>query len=96
MSYACAEMAHACIYISRKKIILYHVCLQVAPVVDASSWQSRADVLVILLSAVLLLTGLQWLALRPKIKPSVSIFVPCGKCIKHLVKQRSAYVGNML
>jgi len=46
-------------------------CLQVAPVVDASSSQSRADVLVILLSAVLLLTGLQWLALRPKVKPSV-------------------------
>jgi len=42
-------------------------------VVDASSSQSRADVLVILLSAVLLLTGLQWLALRPKVKPSVSI-----------------------
>ncbi len=94
MSYARVKMAHA--YISRKKIILYHVCLQVAPVVDASSSQSRADVLVILLSAVLLLTGLQWLALRPKVKPSVSISVPCGKCIKHLVKQRSAYVGNIL
>lgn len=46
--------------------------MQVAPVVDASSSQSRTDVLVILLSAVLLLTGLQWLALQPKIKPSVS------------------------
>ena len=45
---------------------------QVAPVVDASSSQSRTDVLVILLSAVLLLTGLQWLALQPKAKPSVS------------------------
>eukprot|EP00878_Enallax_costatus_P009874 GHUV01010311.1.p1 GENE.GHUV01010311.1~~GHUV01010311.1.p1 ORF type:complete len:311 (+),score=99.09 GHUV01010311.1:286-1218(+) len=38
----------------------------IAPVVDASSSQSRADVLGILLSAVLLLTGLQWLALKPK------------------------------
>ena len=47
------------------------MAVQVAPVVDASSSQSRADVLVILLSAVLLLTGLQWLALRPKVKPSV-------------------------
>ena len=51
------------------RLVLY---MQVAPVVDASSSQSRTDVLVILLSAVLLLTGLQWLALRPKVKPSVS------------------------
>lgn len=39
---------------------------QIAPVVDASSSQSRADVLVIGLSAVLVLTGLQWLSVRPK------------------------------
>lgn len=32
----------------------------------ASSAQSRADVLVIVLSAVLMLTGLQWLSLKPK------------------------------
>lgn len=38
----------------------------VAPVVAASSSQSRADVLVIAMSAVLVLTGLQWLSLRPK------------------------------
>jgi Cofactor assembly of complex C subunit B, CCB2/CCB4 len=44
--------------------------VQVAPVVDASSSQSRSDVLVILLSAVLVLTGLQWLALVPR-QPSV-------------------------
>ena len=52
------------------------VYVQVAPVVDASSSQSRTDVLVILLSAVLLLTGLQWLAVQPKVKPSVS----CTAC----------------
>jgi hypothetical protein len=40
--------------------------VQIAPVVDASSSQSRADVLAIGLSAVLLLTGLQWLSLAPK------------------------------
>ncbi len=40
--------------------------LQIAPVVTASSSQSRADVLVIVLSAVLLLTGLQWLSLKPR------------------------------
>ena len=39
---------------------------QIAPVVDASSAQSRADVIVIFMSAVLLLTGLQWAALTPR------------------------------
>ncbi|KAA6419886.1 MAG: cofactor assembly of complex C [Trebouxia sp. A1-2] len=48
-------------------VLLNRILSGVAPVVDASSSQSRADVLVILLSAVLLLTGLQWLALRPKV-----------------------------
>jgi hypothetical protein len=43
-----------------------YCCVQIAPIVDAGSSQSRADVLGILLSAVLLLTGLQWLALKPK------------------------------
>lgn len=54
-------------------VLLNRILSGVAPVVDASSSQSRADVLVILLSAVLLLTGLQWLALRPKVKPSVEL-----------------------
>jgi hypothetical protein len=48
--------------------------LQVAPVADASSSQSRADVVVIGLSAVLVLTGLQWLSLRPK--PLVAVRPP--------------------
>lgn len=39
---------------------------QIAPVVDASSSQSRADVLGIITSAVLLLTGLQWLSLKAR------------------------------
>ena len=45
-----------------------HICAgsQVAPVVDASSAQSRADVVAIFMSAVLLLTGLQWAALTPR------------------------------
>jgi len=54
-------------------VLLNRILSGVAPVVDATSSQSRADVLVILLSAVLLLTGLQWLALRPKVKPSVEL-----------------------
>ncbi|CAL5219167.1 g950 [Coccomyxa viridis] len=38
----------------------------IAPVVDASSAQSRADVLAIGLSAVTLLIGLQWISLTPR------------------------------
>lgn len=47
-------------------LIANRVLSGIAPVVDASSSQSRADVLGIVLSAVLLLTGLQWLALQPR------------------------------
>ena len=38
---------------------------------DASSTGSRIDVVVIALSAVLLMTGLQWLALKPAVKDPV-------------------------
>lgn len=38
----------------------------IAPVVDAGSSQSRVDVLVIFMSAVLILTGLQWLSLKAR------------------------------
>ena len=51
--------------------------MQVAPVVDASSSQSRADVVIIGLSAVLVLTGLQWLSLRPKPLVAVSAQFAC-------------------
>jgi Cofactor assembly of complex C subunit B, CCB2/CCB4 len=40
--------------------------VQVAPVVSASSSQSRADVLLIVMSAILALTGLNWLSLKSK------------------------------
>ena len=43
-----------------------HPLSQVAPTIAAGSAQSRADVVAILLSAVLVLTGLQWLTLAPK------------------------------
>jgi hypothetical protein len=45
----------------------------VAPVVDAGSGQSRADVLGILMSAALLLSGLQWLALRGREPEAVDL-----------------------
>ncbi|GLC40788.1 hypothetical protein PLESTB_000022600 [Pleodorina starrii] len=47
-------------------LLLNRALSGIAPVVDASSSQSRADVLGIVLSAVLLLTGLQWLSLKPR------------------------------
>lgn len=45
----------------------------VAPVVDAGSAQSRADVLGILMSAALLLSGLQWLSLRGREPEAVAL-----------------------
>lgn len=39
----------------------------------ASSSQSRADVVVIFVSAVLTLTGLQWLSLKPKVPATVEL-----------------------
>lgn len=50
-----------------------HPSPQIAPVVSAGSSQSRADVLVIVMSAVLVLTGLQWLSLKPKEPPQVEL-----------------------
>ncbi|EFJ45988.1 hypothetical protein VOLCADRAFT_45232, partial [Volvox carteri f. nagariensis] len=47
-------------------LLLNRTLSGIAPVVDASSSQSRADVVGIVLSAVLLLTGLQWLSLKPR------------------------------
>ena len=47
--------------------------MQIAPVVDASSAQSRADVLAIGLSAVTLLIGLQWISLTPRTPVQVRV-----------------------
>lgn len=47
-------------------------CLHMQAVgLDASSAASRTDVIIIALSATLLLTGLQWIALRPVEKEAV-------------------------
>ncbi|KAK9819684.1 hypothetical protein WJX72_001075 [[Myrmecia] bisecta] len=47
-------------------VLLNRTFSGIAPVVDATSSQSRADVLVIVMSAVLLLTGLSWLSLKSR------------------------------
>lgn len=60
---------------------------QVAPVVDASSGQSRADVLGIFMSAVLLLTGLQWLSLKPR------EMQPVGSCAEGVVMGKGGAEG---
>ena len=71
LSPACSH-AHACLLQAARALqrvaceAACVTCMQIAPVVDASSAQSRADVLAIGLSAVLLLQGLQWLSLAPK------------------------------
>jgi hypothetical protein len=44
------------------------------PVLDAGSSQSRVDVLIIILAATLALNGLQWLALTPAKRTTVSHF----------------------
>ena len=57
---------------------LANACPQVVGL-DASSAESRTDLLIIVLSAVLLLTGLQWLALKPVVKEPVSRSSQCSK-----------------
>lgn len=47
-------------------VVANRVVSGIAPVVSAGSAQSRADVAVIVMSAVLVLTGLQWITLKPK------------------------------
>lgn len=47
--------------------------MQVQPSLIASSSQSRADVATIFIAAVLGLTGLQWLSLKPKVPITVEL-----------------------
>ena len=47
-------------------LLLNRVLSGVAPVADASSSQSRADVLCLAMAGCLVLTGLTWIALKPK------------------------------
>ncbi len=60
---------------------------------DASSAQSRADVLVIGLSAVLVLTGLQWVSLKPK--PLVAVSGPICVSMKTPLKTPSQSCSNV-
>ena len=55
--------------------------MQVAPVVDAGSVQSRTDVIGIFMSAVLLLTGLQWLSLKPREMKPVRAKAGAAACV---------------
>jgi hypothetical protein len=54
-------------------LILFVFYSQIEPALLAASSQSRADVIAISLSAVLCLTGLQWLSLKPKVPKSVEL-----------------------
>lgn len=48
-------------------------CIQIEPILLAASSQSRADVVTIFISSALALTGLQWLALKPKPPKTVEL-----------------------
>lgn len=50
----------------------------------AASAQSRADVLVIVLSAVLVLAGLQWLAIKPWVREPVE---PQGMQVAYFARE---------
>ncbi|MEW5310933.1 MAG: hypothetical protein WDW38_002686 [Sanguina aurantia] len=81
----------------------------IAPVVDASSSQSRADVLGIVMSAVLLLTGLQWIAIKAKALVTVVLFkgviqpgvkptsaLPGDICRKAMTSGQGNYLANLV
>lgn len=53
-------------YILLQNQSMHRHSMQIEPTLLASSSQSRSDVIVIFISAVLALTGLQWLSLKPK------------------------------
>ncbi|CAL9102525.1 unnamed protein product [Musa textilis] len=61
-------------------VLLNRAFSGIALVTDASSSQSRADILTLSLSVTNLLTGLVWLSIRPKY---VSPVIPCGvECMR--------------
>ncbi|KAI5068247.1 hypothetical protein GOP47_0016592 [Adiantum capillus-veneris] len=47
-------------------VLLNRTLSGIAPVVDASSAQSRGDIIAVVLSATLVLTGLVWISVKPK------------------------------
>ncbi|XP_031491599.1 protein COFACTOR ASSEMBLY OF COMPLEX C SUBUNIT B CCB4, chloroplastic [Nymphaea colorata] len=63
-------------------VLLNRTASLVAPVIDASSSQSRTDILALALAVTNILTGLVWLSIRPKYVPQV---IPQGvQCRKML------------
>lgn len=53
------------------------LCLQIAPIADAGSAQSRADVLLIGMSGALILTGLQVSCLKPETRSCLRCVMTC-------------------
>lgn len=70
-------------------VVLNRSLSGIAPVVTATSAQSRADVLAIMLAATLLLTGLQWLSIKPRVHEAVA---PEGKQVRYLIAELPAAV----
>lgn len=86
--WACPPSCHKLVLTPAHRITRRLVCClpQVSPVVTAASSQSRADVLVIVLAAVLLLSGLQWLSIRPR---SYDPVLPEGEELAYLGRELS-------
>ncbi|KAK4263324.1 hypothetical protein QN277_028754 [Acacia crassicarpa] len=70
-------------------IVLFNRALYgIAPVSDASSSQSRADLLTVALAVTNILTGLVWLSIRPK---SIATVVPLGVECKRVCSRLPDY-----
>lgn len=59
--------------LSLAAVILNRSLSGISPIADASSSQSRADVLTLALAVTIVLTGLVWISIRPKYFPPVKL-----------------------
>ncbi|GAQ90546.1 hypothetical protein KFL_006530120 [Klebsormidium nitens] len=75
-------------------VVLNRAVSGIAAVADASSAQSRADVLVLVLAATLLLTGLVWRSIRSR--PTVSVELDGVPCLRVSPSLPKAAKGELL
>lgn len=59
--------------LSLAAVLLNRTVSGISPIADASSSQSRADVLTLALAVTIVLTGLVWISIRPKYFPPVKL-----------------------
>lgn len=74
-------------------VLLNRTLSGIAPVADASSAQSRADVLALALATTVVLTGLVWISVKPKVLTSVHLSgVECLRLNKALPSNAAAEI----